>query len=119
MKSRIVLLFLAAAALAYPLPNARAGAIRFLGHKVKGETRDMAQPVASGGKVAIGTVDAAKDTTVGAVGTGTNAVASSARTTGHAVKKGTLTAKDGVVGAPSTVAEGTKTMAQKVWKTVY
>jgi hypothetical protein len=130
LRVRILKLLAVAVALAYTVPAAQAGAIRYLAHKIKGGSKQAATAtVGTGeavGKATAGAVAAGVHATkegAEAVGGGVAALGSAteegARSGGGAVKKGAAkTAKD-AQAAPGAAAHGVKAGAARIWKAIW
>ena len=127
---RILTLLAAAAALAYTVQPAEAGAIRYLGHQIKGGSQEAANAT-------VGAGETVGKTTAGAVGSGANATKKGATAvgggaaevgaaTGNAAKAGAGAVKNGAVAtakgaeaAPGAVGHGVKVGSNKVWKAIW
>src|SRR5713226_6776451 len=108
MRVKILYTLIAAVILSCAARNAEAGAIRYLGRKIKGGSRHVASATVKGGETAAAGVETAGKATVGAVETGAAAtknggeavvggVAAAGTATGAAVKTGAMATKDGTV----------------------
>ena len=127
---RILTLLTAAAALAYTVQPAEAGAIRYLGRQIKGGSQEAANAT-------VGAGETVGKTTAGAVATGANATkkgatavgggaaevgvatGQAAKTGAGAVEKGAVTTAKAVPGVPGAVGHGVKAGTNKVWKAIW
>ena len=127
---RILKLLAAAVVVAYTVPTAHAGAIRYMGRKIKGGSKDAATATVgageTAGKATTSTVTAGANATkegAAAVGGGVAAVGvateEGAKTGAGAVKKGAVTTVKGAEEAPAAAAHGVKAGANKIWKAVW
>ncbi len=108
MRLKILATLIAAVMLSWAAQNAEAGAIRYLGRKMKGGTTQVAQstvvPAAketqAAGKATDNAISTAADKTKNGVETAAGAVGAAGLATGNAVKTGAIATKDGTAPNP-------------------
>ena len=145
MRLKILVTLIAAVMLSSTAPNAEAGAIRYLGRKIKGGTTQVAQatvvPAAketqAAGKATGNAVSTAATKTKNGVVTAADAVGTAGSATGSAVKTGALATKDGTVAVangvkatpgaiakgaeatPGLIAKGSESVGKKIWHAIW
>jgi hypothetical protein len=130
MRMRILMLTAIGVMLVCAVPVAEAGALRYLGHKIKGGSQQAATATTGAGekagKASAGVVVTGADATKqgaeavggGAAAAGT-ATADATKTGAGAVKEGAVTVAKGAEEAPGAAAHGVTSGAKAVWKAVW
>ncbi|HEV2495785.1 MAG TPA: hypothetical protein VG204_22240 [Terriglobia bacterium] len=134
MRLKVLVTLIAAVMISMTAQNAEAGALRYLGKRIKGGTNQVAQstvvPAAketqAAGKATSGAVSTAVDKTKNGAETAAGAVAAAGTATGSAAKTGALATRDGTVAVangvkatPGVVAQGTESLGKKIWHVIY
>ena len=101
MRLRIVSVSAAMIALAWFVPLAQAGAIRYAGKELQ--------------KGSVAAVQKTSD----AAGTAAGSVEEAGKATGTALKEGAATVGKDVISAPGAAVRGTKSTASKIWNAVW
>ena len=145
MRLNILATLIAAVMLSWTAQNAEAGAIRYLGRKIKRGTTQVAQstvvPAAketqAAGKATDNALSTAADKTKNGVETAAGAVGAAGSATGNVVKTGAIATKDGTVAVadaakaapgtivkgaeatPGLIAKGSESVGKKVWHAIW
>ncbi|HEV2177672.1 MAG TPA: hypothetical protein VGW33_10800 [Terriglobia bacterium] len=130
MRSKVLSTLFVAAALGLTATGAHAGALRYLGRKIKGGSNHAAQATVkdtkvvmtdaeSAGRKTTGAMESAGDATKNAAESATDAVGNAATTTGSAVKAGATDTANGAKEAPHVAANGVSGAAKKVWHVIW